>query len=127
MIVIEDMNMPDVCDDCEFCINKDERGEFGECILQKQSVNRVRFIEYQRDSDCPLSETNEPIKRQQYTDEEYLLQQLFPIGTLVIYNKSLFEKLEKIYVLKRLETKGLYVVKERKRINDKTNERFNNK
>jgi hypothetical protein len=55
------------------------------------------------------------------------LQQLFPIGTLVIYNKSLFEKLEKIYVLKRLETKGLYVVKERKRINDKTNERFNNK
>lgn len=86
---------------------------------KKQFANRVHFIECQRDSDCPLSETNEPIKRQQYTDEECLLQQLFPIGTLIIYNKSLFEKLEKIYVLRRLETKGLYVVKERKRINDK--------
>jgi hypothetical protein len=61
------------------------------------------------------------------TFKEYLLQQLFPIGTLIIYNKSLFEKLEKIYILKKLETKGLYVVKERKRVNDKTNERFNNK
>jgi hypothetical protein len=62
--------------------------------------------------------------------EEYLLQQLFPIGTLVICNKSLFEKLEKIYTLKRLKADGLYglyVVKERKRINDKTNEQFNNK
>ena len=64
--------------------------------------------------DCPLIETNEPIK-EPYTDEEYFLQQLFPIGTLVVYNKSLFEKLEKIYVLKRLETKRLYVIKERKR------------
>ena len=70
MIVIENMKMLDVCDD------------------------------------CPLIETNEPIK-ELYTDEEYFLQQLFPIGTLVVYNKSLFEKLEKIYVLKRLETQGL--------------------
>lgn len=44
MIVIEDMEMPDVCDECEFCINKDERGEFGECILQKNNLQIVYIL-----------------------------------------------------------------------------------
>lgn len=51
----------------------------------------------------------------EYDDD--VLKQLFPIGTVVVYNENLFKKLEKIYTMENLIGTQLYIIKERKEIN----------
>lgn len=46
------------------------------------------------------------------------LKQLVPIGTVVVYNENLFEKLEKIYIMENLIGTQLYKIVAEKRDNE---------
>lgn len=52
----------------------------------------------------------------EYDDDT--LKQLFPIGTVVVYNENLFEKLEKIYIMENLIGTQLYKIVAEKRDNE---------
>lgn len=109
MITIKNINMPDSCEDCDFCINKNDYNYYGECTLQNKHTNQVYYMALHRDDDCPLIKTD-------VSAMEEMLKQLFPIGTIVIYNKQLFENLEKFYVLEKLKgTEVLYLIKEERK------------
>lgn len=112
MIAIKNMKIPDTCEDCDFCINKDDYNYHGECVLQEKHSNLVYYMSCRRDDDCPLTEIDAS------TMEEKLLKQLFPMGAIVIYNKQLFEKLEKIYIMENLIGTQLYKIVAEKRDNE---------
>lgn len=74
-------------------------------FFTKKHSNRVYYMSCCRDDDCPLTKTD--------ALEEELLKQFFPIGTIVICNKQLLEKLEKFYILEKLKgAEALYIIKE---------------
>lgn len=52
----------------------------------------------------------------EYDDD--VLKQLFPIGTVVVYNENLFKKLEKIYIMENLIGTQLYKIVAEKRDNE---------
>lgn len=91
---------------CAMCTNtfKSNNGCDGNCIVDEDMYKKVMN-----------TIKNHTIKTE--LKEEELLKQLFPIGTVVVYNKQLIEKLDKIYILKKLKSKDLvdsYLIKERK-------------
>ena len=56
MIAIKEMNMPERCEECKFCLRQktNDYGSFGECLLQKNK--RVNCLVRNRDDNCPLVE-----------------------------------------------------------------------
>ncbi len=46
--------------------------------------------------------------------KEDILKQLYPVGTVLVYNEELFAKLEKFYVIEKIKGAQLYrIVAER--------------
>ena len=46
--------------------------------------------------------------------KEDIFKQLYPVGTVLIYNEELFKKLEKYYVIEKIKGAQLYrIVEER--------------
>ena len=56
MVMIKEMNIPNRCKECKFCLRQrtNEYGSFGECLLQKDK--KVNCLAWSRDDDCPLVE-----------------------------------------------------------------------
>ena len=56
MIAIKEMNMPERCEECKFCLRQEtnDYGSFGKCLLQKDK--RINCLVWSRDDDCPLVE-----------------------------------------------------------------------
>ena len=51
MIAIKEMNIPNRCAKCKFCLRQ---GTYGKCLLQKNK--RVSWLAWNRDDNCPLVE-----------------------------------------------------------------------
>ena len=49
MIAIKEMNIPNRCAKCKFCLRQ---GTYGKCLLQKNK--RVSWLAWNRDDNCPL-------------------------------------------------------------------------
>ena len=56
MIAIKEMDIPNRCAKCKFCLRQgtNNYGSFGKCLLQKNK--RVNCLAWNRDDDCPLIE-----------------------------------------------------------------------
>ena len=56
MIAIKEMNMPERCEECKFCLRQEtnDYGSFGKCLLQKDK--RINCLVWSRDDNCPLVE-----------------------------------------------------------------------
>ena len=56
MVMIKEMNIPNRCAKCKFCLRQgtNDYGSFGKCLLQKNK--RVNCLAWNRDDNCPLVE-----------------------------------------------------------------------
>ena len=56
MVAIKEMNIPNRCAKCKFCLRQgtNNHGTFGKCLLQKNK--RVNCLVWNRDDNCPLVE-----------------------------------------------------------------------
>ena len=67
MIAIKEMNIPNRCAKCKFCLRQ---GTNGKCLLQKNK--RVNYLAWNRDDDCPLVEVV-TCKDCKYNDENFCM------------------------------------------------------
>jgi hypothetical protein len=54
MVAIKDMEMPERCPSCKFCLRQEtnDYGFYGECLLQEGK--KVDCLAWSRDDNCPL-------------------------------------------------------------------------
>ena len=72
MVAIKEMNIPNRCAKCKFCLRQgtNNHGTFGKCLLQKNK--RVNCLVWNRDDNCPLVEVV-TCKDCKYNDENFCM------------------------------------------------------